>query len=198
MRNMAGHPSKMGGFEIPRAQEKPPESLLRLIWPDLDKWHGRFGPGQAQIKDMAANGFTELLFYLREVILQDSVTLKERFPLSPVWNHRVFHHPDYPIYAAKVRQLSQEEKPIREATDRPPRSNQGPGLRSVSKGASRSYEGSDRQYGWANPGSGRPTYTGQIYRYPEYPVSWDQGHGSNGNNTYTNSSNKIRKIPETS
>ena len=36
MRTMAGHPSQMGCFEIPRAAVTPPDALLSLIWPQLD------------------------------------------------------------------------------------------------------------------------------------------------------------------
>jgi hypothetical protein len=84
MRTMAGHPATMGTFEIHRAGIQPPESLLRMIWPELDQWRGYFGPGPGQINDLAAAGIIELLLYLREVILQDSAVLMPQFPKSPV------------------------------------------------------------------------------------------------------------------
>lgn len=102
MRSMAGHPKQAGGFNIPRAQITPPESLLSMIWPDLDQWKGRFGPGPEHINDLAATGVTNLLLYLREVILQDSVFLIQQFPKCPLWNHRVFQHPEYLPFARQV------------------------------------------------------------------------------------------------
>jgi hypothetical protein len=82
MRTMAGHPSQMGCFEIRRARIAPPEALLSKIWPGLDSWRDRFGPGPDQVNDLAAMGLTSLLFYLREVVLQDSVFLMRQFPTA--------------------------------------------------------------------------------------------------------------------
>lgn len=50
-----------------------------MIWPELDTWKGRFGPQSHHINDLAAIGVTNLLFYLQEVILQDSVALSQYF-----------------------------------------------------------------------------------------------------------------------
>lgn len=102
MRVMAGHPPQMGCFEISRANVTPPDELLSMIWPELDTWKGRFGPQKGQIKDLAALGLTSLLRYLREVILQDSVTLRQMFPGNRVWDHPVFHHPAYAGFAKEV------------------------------------------------------------------------------------------------
>jgi hypothetical protein len=102
MRVMAGHPAHMGCFEIPRANVTPPDELLSMIWPGLDQWKDRFGPGHGQVHDLAAMGFTNLLFSLREIVLQDSVTLRKRFPRSPVWTHPVFSHPAYAEFAARM------------------------------------------------------------------------------------------------
>jgi hypothetical protein len=102
MRKMAGHPIQAGCFEIRSASAAPPDALLSLIWPELDIWKGRFGPDAGQVDDLAAAGFTNLLFYLREVILQDSVALRLRFPDNAVWTHPVFQHAAYEPYARQV------------------------------------------------------------------------------------------------
>jgi hypothetical protein len=102
MRKMAGHPMQAGCFEIRRASAAPPDALLSLIWPELDRWKDRFGPNPGQINDLAAAGLTNLLFYFREVILQDSVALRLRFPGNGIWTHPVFQHPAYELYARKV------------------------------------------------------------------------------------------------
>jgi hypothetical protein len=108
MRKMAGHPAQMGCFEIRRARATPPAALSSLIWPELDAWRGRFGPDPGQIDDLAAAGFTDLLFYLREVILQDSVALRALFPHNAVWTHPVFQHKAYEQYAQDVLPLLSE------------------------------------------------------------------------------------------
>ena len=111
MRTMAGHAPQMGCFEIRRASVSPPNALLSTIWPELDAWKDRFGPEVGQINDLAATGVTNLLFYLREVILQDSVVLRQMFPNSPVWNHPVFQHEAYLPFAREVEAcLRQEEE----------------------------------------------------------------------------------------
>ncbi|KAK4120988.1 hypothetical protein N657DRAFT_623982 [Parathielavia appendiculata] len=83
-----------------------------MISPGLERWKGRFGPGAHQINDLAAMGLTNLLFYLREVILQDSALLMPQFPDNPVWNHPVFQHEAYRPYAQQVLAFAQgEERP---------------------------------------------------------------------------------------
>ena len=110
MRTMAGHAPQMGCFEIRRASVSPPDVLLSMIWPELDAWKGRFGPQASQINDLAATGITDLLFYLREVILQDSVILRQMFPNNPVWNHPVFQHEAYLPFVREVEACLREEE----------------------------------------------------------------------------------------
>jgi hypothetical protein len=103
MRKMAGHPAQKGGFEIRRAAITPPDTLLKLIWPELDQWKGKFGV--QGIDDLAADGFCNLLHHLRMVILQDSVALRQAFPDHSIWAHRVFSHKDYAAFATQVESL---------------------------------------------------------------------------------------------
>jgi hypothetical protein len=108
MRRMAGHPAQMGCFEIRRAIIKPPDELLSLIWPELDRWKDRFGPHPDQLNDLAAMGLTSLLSQLREVILQDSVALRRHFPNNAVWIHPVFQHPSYQLFAHQMEEYLDE------------------------------------------------------------------------------------------
>ena len=112
MGSMAGHPSQIGCFEIRRAAITPPPELLSLIWPELDAWKGQFGPQLHQVNDLAATGVTNLLLYLREVIVQDSIALRGMFPGHPVWHHAVFQHPAYTAFARKVEacMLAEEQE----------------------------------------------------------------------------------------
>ena len=95
MRTMGGHPAQSGCFEIQRAAIEPPQELCKLMWPDLDKWDGRFGDGDGQIHDLAAIGLCKLLHHLRDVILQDSVVLRAQFPNHQIWAHQAFQHKAY-------------------------------------------------------------------------------------------------------
>ena len=113
MRSMAGHPSQMGCFKIRRASVAPPKELLALVWPGLEAWRGRFGPQPYQLNDLAATRVTNLLFYLREVILQDSVAFRLTFPDHPVWHHPAFQHPAYHAFAQKVAACMHEQEPSR-------------------------------------------------------------------------------------
>ena len=99
---MTGHPAQAGCFEIHRANIKLSSELLSQIWPELDIWKDWFGPSSDQINDLAAMGLTGLLFYLREVILQDSVALRQQFPDNAIWTHPVFQHPAYQQFAQQI------------------------------------------------------------------------------------------------
>jgi hypothetical protein len=94
---MASHPAQRGCFEIRRDAITPPDELISMIWPDLDK----YGPETLnKVDDLAAEGFIALLRHLHVVILQDSIPLRKVFPEHPIWNHPVFHHAVYPSFAA--------------------------------------------------------------------------------------------------
>jgi hypothetical protein len=97
MRSIAGHPAQIGYFNLPRAVPPPP-ALLSMIWPELDQWVG----AAQKPKDLAGTGTVNLLAYLREVVLQDSAFLIDRFPSSPVWNHPVFRHPEYRPFTRRM------------------------------------------------------------------------------------------------
>ncbi len=110
MRAMAGHALQMRCFEIPHAVIVPSDTLLSMIWPQLDTWKGHFGPQKDQINDLAAAGLVDLLLYLREIILQDSVALRECFPDHPIWNHPVFQHEAYTAFSQKMQACQNAEK----------------------------------------------------------------------------------------
>ena len=105
MRVLAGHPEKIGSFFVARAVPPPPE-LLSLVWPELDRWSR--GPDGRRPTDIAGNGTLNLMFYLREVVLQDSAILRDR---HPVWNHPVFQHPQYQPFARLVLERSAGQGP---------------------------------------------------------------------------------------
>jgi hypothetical protein len=51
---------------------------------------------------MAAEAFLDLLGWLREVLLQDSVILRKCFPLHPIFKDPVFHYAEYADFTALV------------------------------------------------------------------------------------------------
>ncbi|KAK3896724.1 hypothetical protein C8A05DRAFT_20357, partial [Staphylotrichum tortipilum] len=85
MRSIAGHPAQMGCFNLLQVVPPPP-ALLSMIWPELDQWVD----SAQKPKDLAGTGTVHLLVYLREVVLQDSAFLIDRYPGSSVWSHTVY------------------------------------------------------------------------------------------------------------
>jgi hypothetical protein len=111
MRSMAGHPLQPGCFEIDRAAATPPDELLQLIWPELNSVQDHLRLQQGQTSDLAATGLVNLLLYLREVVLQDSIYLRDRYPDSLVWDHPVFRHAAYDAFAQRVRAHTSDGQP---------------------------------------------------------------------------------------
>ncbi|KJZ71499.1 hypothetical protein HIM_09138 [Hirsutella minnesotensis 3608] len=52
---------------------------------------------------MAAGAFLELMEWLREVLLQDAVFLRESYPDHPLFQDPVFSCPEFAAFASKVR-----------------------------------------------------------------------------------------------
>jgi len=109
MRSIAGFPQEGKGYFLPRAQETPEEALCSRIWPEADSWLRRmeaYHPGRDDNEvvrlDLAGTGFLRLIRTLRVILLQDSVILRKRFPLHPLWKDSLFHCPEYLRFAARV------------------------------------------------------------------------------------------------
>jgi hypothetical protein len=58
--------------------------------------------------DKATGAFIELLHWLRDVLLQDSVFLMAKYPGHPVFQDPVFWSPQFNAFAAKVKEAAQE------------------------------------------------------------------------------------------
>lgn len=107
MRGMADfEPDYASNYFIPRDTVKPPSSLRRRVWPQLDRWRQAHLdlPGAVDIVEpnLAAGGFLELLDKLRDVFLQDSVFLQQEFPNHPIFRDALFGTAEYAIFAAAV------------------------------------------------------------------------------------------------
>lgn len=110
MRAMADYALQMECFEISHAAIVLPDTLLSMIWPQLNTWKSCFGSQKGQINDLAAAGLVDLLLYLREIILQNSMTLHECFSDHSIWNHPVFQHEAYTAFSQKMQACQNAEK----------------------------------------------------------------------------------------
>jgi hypothetical protein len=109
MRSIAGFPQRGNAYFLPRAQEMPDEALCTRIWPETDVWLERmeaYHPDRADNEvvrlDLAGSGFLRLLRVLRVILLQDSVLLRQQFPLHPLWKDPLFSCEAYRRFAARV------------------------------------------------------------------------------------------------
>lgn len=91
VRSLAGFPPKLKSFFLKRAALDPPEELQRMIFPQLDSLLFKHKKKHADIDDSrACLGFLELLQFMRVVILQDVVFLKQKHPNFFVFKAAVF------------------------------------------------------------------------------------------------------------
>jgi hypothetical protein len=107
MRGMADfEPDYASNYFIPRETVKPPASLCRQVWPQLDRWRqAHLGlPEASEVVEpnLAAGGFLELLNKLRDVFLQDSVFLRRDFPSHPLFRDALFASPEYASFTTAV------------------------------------------------------------------------------------------------
>jgi hypothetical protein len=97
MRAMAGFPSDEKCFYLPRGGLRPPEALLRCVFPKLDYWFDRFKRGDGVDHNYALDGFFRLLFFFREVIIQDAVVLMDDYSHS-LFQDPLFYRHDFLSY----------------------------------------------------------------------------------------------------
>jgi hypothetical protein len=80
-------PEWASSYFLPRDAVKPPLSLLRRVWPDLDRWqaaHLERPDATEQVEpNLAAGGFIELLQRLRSVFLQVPKCIAQFCNISP-------------------------------------------------------------------------------------------------------------------
>jgi len=100
-------PEYSSSYFVPRATVEPPEGLLQQIWPELDRWvpfHLDYRQPDPEIQpNLAAGAFIELLLWLRKVLLQDAVFMREEFPPHPIFRHPLFSQPAFEAFATAVR-----------------------------------------------------------------------------------------------
>jgi hypothetical protein len=107
MRGMADfEPDYASSYFIPRDTIRPPPSLRRQVWPQLDRWRQAHLdlPGASEVVEpnLAAGGFLELLDKLRDVFLQDSVFVRQKHPRHPIFRDALFATAEYATFATAV------------------------------------------------------------------------------------------------
>jgi hypothetical protein len=91
---------------VPRETVKPPPSLCRRVWPQLDRWRAAHldQPSASEVVEpnLAAGGFLELLDKLCDVFLQDSVFIRRSHPHHPMFRDTLFAAAEYAAFATAV------------------------------------------------------------------------------------------------
>ncbi|KAM4061521.1 centromere DNA-binding protein complex CBF3 subunit, domain 2 domain-containing protein [Hirsutella rhossiliensis] len=111
-------PGLTGTIQIRRADDRLlsdflPFEFMRAVADFDPEWSGSyFVPrptsglnstnGKRPTQNMAAGAFLELLEWLREVLLQDAVFLRESYPDHPIFQDPVFSCPEFEAFASKT------------------------------------------------------------------------------------------------
>ncbi|KAE8964038.1 hypothetical protein PR001_g29185 [Phytophthora rubi] len=88
MRSLAGFSPDRRSFYLERAALVPPDSLQREVFPFVENYMTAYTKQSAP--HVATGGFLNLLSYLRVVVLQDAVLLRELHPAHKLWGHPLF------------------------------------------------------------------------------------------------------------
>jgi hypothetical protein len=68
----------------------------------MEAYHPDRADNEVVRLDLAGSGFLRLLHTLRVILLQDSVVLRQQFPLHPLWKDPLFSYEAYRRFAARV------------------------------------------------------------------------------------------------
>jgi len=97
-------------YYVARAAVEPPPSLLRQVFPEIEKWEGRVLLGKDNfVQDIAASGFLNFLIQARLVILQDAALLSTTYPSHSLWRLPVFQSYEFGAFQRQV--LAAEDSP---------------------------------------------------------------------------------------
>ena len=100
MRIVAGHYHE-GRYFLARAQIRPPDALLALVFPQVEEDLGKFRDGTYE-SSLSGQGFLLLMKHMKEIFLQDSVLLRERWPNHPNFQQPLFRSAEFNDFAKKV------------------------------------------------------------------------------------------------
>ncbi|CAO3703195.1 unnamed protein product [Rhizopus stolonifer] len=111
MRAIADFTSTAGNFFLARAIMNPPEELQFLVFRDVEKWTKEFEKGKIQ-QDIAGPNFSTVMRCLKVVLLQDAVTLQNKYPGLTIWNNDLLRSEPFLRYK---RQVPESIPPIDES-----------------------------------------------------------------------------------
>lgn len=101
MRSLAGFGhSRPESYYIARDCLRPPQSLCRKIFPDLEYWKGEYAAGRTE-KSLSAESLFDLFEFLRIVFLQDSVILRQKLQ-HQIFDSSIFHDPEFIDYERRL------------------------------------------------------------------------------------------------
>ncbi|RXK39824.1 hypothetical protein M231_02879 [Tremella mesenterica] len=111
LRALAGFPVEGKGFFLPRAVTPSP-TLLRKIFPDVDKWTALLNSPIHQQQELTGRMFLQTIASLREVFLQDIPHWRKLFPSLYIFNHPLFADEEYKRFEgeALTRTISNEQR----------------------------------------------------------------------------------------
>lgn len=118
VRGLAGFDPKRPCFCLPRSSLLPPKILLDMVFPWIDEWTAKRESGLV-VPTICLDSFLMAMNFLRIVLLQDSVILKERLPNLFIWNNSIFTSPEYQVFqkelkACMEKAINQDDVRIRE------------------------------------------------------------------------------------
>jgi hypothetical protein len=101
------NPNLPSDYYLPRTLVKPSEVLLdRVFGPwgtrkGLKFWRDTLAKGEGD-QSLCAHGFVANLTWYSEVILQDSVLLRQAYPDHSIFSHRLFQSPEYLAFETEL------------------------------------------------------------------------------------------------
>ena len=91
MRSCAGAGKNPGRYHLPRSEIMPPEELLALVWPNIERAKQRLMAEENNQRFVTAHRFLAVMDYLRVVVLQDAAYFMTQCPDRAL--HAMFQDP---------------------------------------------------------------------------------------------------------
>ena len=110
-RQFAGFPAERGKYYLARSALRPPESLRRKVFPQLEESLLVLNSIPSEERDRAAGSVLNALNWFRTVILEDAVALKDQsqFRESPLFKHSLFQDSEFLNYQHSALLASRED-----------------------------------------------------------------------------------------
>ncbi|KAE9066327.1 hypothetical protein PF005_g28636 [Phytophthora fragariae] len=102
MQSLAGFSPDRRAFCLERAAVVPPHSLQRELFQFVENYMDAYM--KQSVPHVATGGFLELLVYLRTIVLQDAVLLRDVNPTHKMWKHPLFNSSMFNGFAAHLKE----------------------------------------------------------------------------------------------